>query len=99
MINKILLIAVGFLAILAGFFYMQSDSRGSKIATLTAEKTSLNDELKGCQNEIAKQSEANERANSTIGEIKTIIKTVKSPCDCYNSPIDDAIIDRVRGTK
>lgn len=40
---------------------------------------------------------ANERADKEICEIRTIVKTVKSPCDCYNSSVDPAIIDRVRG--
>ena len=106
MLNKIRLFIEVFLAVVAGFFYWQTKSLENKNIALTAEKTvlkeknsGLNNELKGCRDEFTKQSEANQRANSTIGEIKTIIKTVESHCDCYNTPIDSVIIGRVRGTK
>jgi len=55
--------------------------------------------LKWCENEIVKGNEARCRADETISQIKTMVKTVKSPCDCYSSVIEPAIIDRVRGKK
>lgn len=106
MINKIRLFIEVILGVGAIFFYLQTESLKNKNIALAAEKATLKEknsglsiELKGCKDEFTKQSEANQRANSTIGEIKTIIKTVASPCDCYNTAIDSAIIDRVRGTK
>lgn len=97
MFAKIKLIAFAILAAFCGFFYFQSAHRGAKIERLQAEKTSINEQLKRCKNEMESYIKANERADKEICEIRTIVKTVKSPCDCYNSAVDAAIIDRVRG--
>lgn len=97
MIHKIYLIIIAFLVAVCGFFYFVNDYRGKKIDTLMAEKTKLNENLTRCKNEVAANTKAADRANDTIGKIKTIVKTVKSPCDCYNSVIDNSIIAGVRG--
>ena len=97
MFSKIKLIAFALLAAFCGFFYFQSAYRGAKIDRLQAEKNELQQNLKGCKNEMESYIKASERANCAIGEIRTIVKTVKSPCDCYNSSIEHNIIDRVRG--
>lgn len=97
MFAKIKLIIFAILAAFCGFFYFLSAYRGAKIDRLQAEKTSINKQLKRCKNEMESYIKANERADKEICEIRTIVKTVKSPCDCYNSSVDPAIIDRVRG--
>lgn len=97
MFAKINLFAFALLAAFCGFFYFQSAYRGAKIDRLQAEKTSINEQLKRCKNEMESYIKSNERADKEICEIRTIVKTVKSPCDCYNSSVDPAIIDRVRG--
>lgn len=97
MFAKIKLIACCFLVALCGFFYFLSDYRGNKIDRLQAEKTSINDKLTRCKNEMEVYFKANEQADKTICDIRTVVKTVKSPCDCYNSVVDPAIVARVRG--
>ena len=97
MIRKIHLFIDVFLAACAVIFYFLWDYRGNKIDTITAEKNECKIELKGCRNEMANYIEADKRANNTIGELRTVVKTVKSPCDCYNSIVDPSIVGRVRG--
>lgn len=97
MFGKIKLIIFVIMAALCGFFYFLVEYRGAKIDRLQAEKNELQQNLKGCKNEMESYIKASERANCAIGEIRTIVKTVKSPCDCYNSSIEHNIIDRVRG--
>lgn len=97
MIHKIYLSIIAFLVAVCGFFYFVNNYRAKRIDALTAEKTQLNDKLKRCKNEMESYIQADERASKTIGEIRTVVKTVKSPCDCYNSVIDASIVERVRG--
>ena len=97
MLNKIKLIIFVFMAALCGFFYILSGYRGAKIDRLQNEKTNLNEQLKRCKDEMEVYFKANERADKAICDIRTIVKTVKSPCDCYNVAVDPAIVARVRG--
>lgn len=97
MFGKIKLIIFVVVAALCGFFYFLAGYRGAKIERLQAEKNSINEQLTRCKNEMESYIKADERADKTICEIRTVVKTVKSPCDCYNSSVDPAIIDRVRG--
>lgn len=97
MFGKIKLIIFVIMAALCGFFYFLAGYRGAKIDRLQAEKTSINEQLKRCKNEMESYIKADERADKAICDIRTVVKTVKSPCDCYNSSVDPSIIDRVRG--
>lgn len=97
MFKKIKSIAFCFLVAVCGFFYFLSDYRGNKIDRLQAEKTKINDKLTRCENEMEIYFKADERADKAICDIRTVVKTVKSPCDCYNSVVDPAIVARVRG--
>ena len=103
---KIKLIFYAFLAATIACLYFLCSYRGNKIDTLEAQKKELKQQIdnlksknKECEDEKILQQQAAERANNTIGEIKTVIKTVKSPCACYDSSIDSSIIDSVRGNK
>lgn len=97
MFEKIKLIAFAIMAVLCGFFYFLAEYRGAKIERLQAENTSINDKLTRCKNEMEVYFKASEQANKAICDIRTVVKTVKSPCDCYNSVVDPAIVARVRG--
>ena len=97
MIRKIHLFIDVFLAACAVIFYFLWDYRGNKIDTITAKKNELKQDLKRCKNEMEVYFKADERADKTICDIKTVVKTVKSPCDCYNSIVDPSIVGRVRG--
>ena len=97
MIHKIYLSIIVFLAAVCSFFYFLAGYRGVKIERLQAKNTSINDKLTRCKNEMEVYFKASEQANKAICDIRTIVKTVKSPCDCYNSVVDPAIVARVRG--
>lgn len=51
--------------------------------------------FKRLQNSIVAFNKANQESSKTITEIRERIKYVKDPCNCYNTAIPDAIIDRV----
>lgn len=97
MFAKIKLIVFAIMAALCGFFYFLAEYRGAKIERLQAKNTSINDKLTRCKNEMEVYFKASEQANKAICDIRTVVKTVKSPCDCYNSVVDPAIVARVRG--
>lgn len=97
--HKIYLSVIVFLAVVAGYFYFMANYRAQKINRLQAEKNAINENLTRCKNEMGNYIKANERASETIGEIRTVVKTVKSPCDCYNSAVESDIIGRVRGKR
>lgn len=97
MIGKIYFGIIFFLIGLSGFLYFLSEYREKKINALMLENINLMEKSKRCENEMASYIKANTRACNTIGEIRTIIKTIESPCDCYNSAVDSAIVARVRG--
>lgn len=101
--TKLWLIVVGFFALVCGYLYFVGNLRQNKIYALESEKTALKNDLlkceqenEACENERNKEQTATAKADSAIGEIRTVIKTVKSPCACYDSRIDESIFDRVR---
>lgn len=94
---KYVLIICAFLAVWGLFNQYRVNYAQSQIDALQSEKIEAINKFKECKNEKKAYIKAKERAEKTIGEIRTIVKTVKSPCDCYNSVVDDSIINRVRG--
>lgn len=48
---------------------------------------------------IARYNEKQVEASSTITEIRERVKYIKTDCDCYNSRIDDRILNLVQGDK
>lgn len=86
---KYLLIVILALGLTAGFFYNRSVYWQDKAETYKNKYTTL-------KTENERKENADTRANEQIRTIKTIVKTVRSDCDCYNAPIDNAIIGRVR---
>lgn len=97
MLQKLYGITAVATSVCAAFFYILSGLRGHQIDILTRETEQLTSDLKRCQNETANYIEATERAQATIGSIRTVIKQVPSPCDCYHVGIDESVITRVRG--
>lgn len=97
MMNKPVFI-LGAVAVSAiAFLYWLADQRGQTIIELKSELATVKKEVKECRNVIEKTNKAEEKADSQISEIKTIVKTVPSDCACYDSPIDSSILNRVRG--
>ena len=46
---------------------------------------------------VKNYEKAKESANEDIQKIKTIVKTINEPCDCYNASIPNELLDSVRG--
>ena len=55
--------------------------------------------FKRLQNSIITFNKANQESMTVIKEIREKIKYVQEPCNCYNTNIPDAIIDRVHHNK
>ena len=56
-------------------------------------------QYKKLQYSVIAFNKANQESSKVITEIREKIKYVKDPCDCYNTAIPDAIIDRVHHNK
>ena len=70
-----------------------------KVNRLENEKTVLKMEVKSCNDGVKEFNDAQIRASSTIQKVKEAVKVTKSDCDCYNSSVDERILDRVRNKK
>lgn len=70
-----------------------------RINSLEAEKIGLKTQIEEYEKTIKNYEKAKESANDDIQKIKTIVKTIKEPCDCYNAPIPDQLLGTVRGEK
>ena len=64
--------------------------------TLQSEKNGLKDKIKGYEDAIQKYNDAQERAGKTIEKVRTIVRTVKSDCDCWHTPVDDRVRNEIR---
>jgi chromosome segregation ATPase len=67
--------------------------RGKQINTLEGEKNELMSQLKSKEAEIDEYNQKQLEASNTIQEVREVIKTVKEPCDCYNSALPARIAD------
>lgn len=77
------------------FMCFMLDNAQNKIIILENEKKNISEKLENKENEIKKFNESQSAAGKQIEKIKT--KIVKVPVSCYNTVIDFAIIDGVRG--
>lgn len=103
MLNKIYIGIIIFLCFALGFYVARYNLSQFKISKLENEiltlkndvsncKTNLND----CNKGIEEFNNAQIQASSTIQKIKTVVKTVKEDCDCFNSSVDDRVLLLVR---
>lgn len=88
---KILTTVCVFLAVCALYFNFRVDYLKNENTLLESEKTSLKNEIKDLQDAVEKYNRAQERASEKIEKVRTIVKTVKSDCDCYHAVIPDDI--------
>lgn len=93
---KILTTICVFLAVCALYFNFRVDYLKNENTSLENEKTSLKNEIKGYKNAIQEYNDAQERAGKTIEKVRTIVRNVKSDCDCWHTPIDDRVRDEIR---
>lgn len=92
---KYVLILCAFLTACSAFMYFMLDNAQNKIIMLESEKKAISQKLEIKKNEIKKFNESQSAAGKQIEKIKT--KIVKIPTSCYNTVIDSAIINGVRG--
>lgn len=97
--TRILSIVLIILAVVAGVLYLRNTSLKSELSAAKGEITQLNSTIKGYQNEIQEYNRAQERASQTIEKVRTVVRTVKSECDCYNTAIPDDVRRLLNGSK
>lgn len=91
MLNRILLISLIIAIVTAVFFKLQSDNRLLRATNAENQNNALQTEIKGYKNAIQEYNDAQDRAGKKIEKIRTIVRNVKSDCDCYHTPLPDDI--------
>ena len=91
MMNRLLLISVVFLAATSAILFYSNKQLKTELNAANGQITELNNTIKGYENEISKFNAAQERANQTIEKVRTVVRTVKSDCDCYNTALPDDV--------
>ena len=88
---KYVLIICAFLAVWGLFNQYRVNYAQTQIDTLQGEKTTLKNEIKDLQDAVEKFNKAQERAGEKIEKVRTIVRNVKSDCDCYNTLLPDGV--------
>lgn len=88
----ILVALVVFLGVGCRFLFSEVNTLKENNAVLRAENNALTASIND-------YNESQKTASETIAKIQKEMKNVKTDCNCYDVPVDDAIIDWVRGTK
>lgn len=97
--TRVLLIIVAIMAAISLFLYMGNKHLKTELNAANGQITELNSTIKGYQNEIQEYNRAQERASQTIEKVRTVVRTVKSECDCYNTAIPDDVRRLLNGSK
>lgn len=97
--NRLLLISLIIVSCIAVFFKLESDNRLKRVVNAENQNNALQTEIKGYKNAIQKYNDAQERAGEKIEKVRTIVRTVKSDCDCYNTPLPDELRRLLNGSK
>lgn len=96
MLNRILLISLIIAIVTAVFFKLQSDNRLLRATNAENQNNTLQTEIKGYKNAIQEYNDAQDRAGKTIEKVRTIVRTIKSDCDCWHTPVDDRVRNEIR---
>ena len=94
--NRLLLISLIIISCIAVFFKLQSDNRLLRATNAENKNNALQTEIKGYKNAIQEYNDAQERAGEKIEKVRTVIRTVKSDCDCYNTLVDSGLLNTIR---
>lgn len=94
--NRILLISLLIAIATAIFFKLQSDNRLLRATNAENKNNALQTEIKGYKNAIQEYNDSQERAGKTIEKVRTIVRTIKSDCDCWNTPVDERVRNEIR---
>lgn len=97
--TRILAISLVILSVVVGILYFRNKSLSTELSAAKGEITALNKQIKGYENEIQHYNEAQQTASEKIEKVRTIVKTVKTDCDCYNEPLPDELKRLLRGEK
>ena len=97
--TKILAISLVVLGVAAAGFYLMWQNTQDKLNAANDKISVLNKQIKGYENEISKYNEAQAKATDKIEKVRTIVKTVKTDCDCYNEPLPDDVKRLLRSRK
>lgn len=96
---RILTTVLVILSLVAGILYLRNKSLSTELSAAKGEITALNKQIKGYENEIQHYNEAQATASEKIEKVRTIVKTVKTDCDCYNEPLPDELKRLLSGKK
>lgn len=97
--TRVLLISLIIAIATAVFFKLQSDNRLLRATNAENKNNALQTEIKGYENAISEYNNAQERAGEKIEKVRTIVKTVKSDCDCWNTLVDERVRNEARKHK
>ena len=89
--TRILAIILVILSVVVGVLYFRNKSLSTELSAAKGEITALNKQIKGYENEIQHFNEAQQTASEKIEKVRTIVKTVKTDCDCYNAALPDDV--------
>ena len=89
--TRILAIVLVILAVVVGILYLRNKSLSTELSAAKGEITALNKQIKGYENEIQHFNEAQQTASKKIEKVRTIVRTVKSDCDCYHTALPDDV--------
>lgn len=89
--TRVLLIIVAIMAAISLFLYAGNKHLKTELNAANGEISALTSRIKGYENEIQKYNEAQERAGEKIEKVRTIVRTVKSDCNCYSIALPDDV--------
>lgn len=103
MLNKIYIGIIIFLCFLLGFYVARYNLSQLKISKQENEILQLKNDVSNCKTNLSDCNKGIEefnnaqiQASNTIQKIKTVVQTIKADCDCFNSSVDNAILNIVR---
>lgn len=91
MLFRIIVVIAVFLGVETLYLNYRVDCLKKENITLENEKNGLKDKIKGYEDAIQEYNVAQERAGEKIEKVRTIVRNIKSDCDCYNTLLPDGV--------
>lgn len=95
-------ILTAFLAAGCVYLYFSNSYLEKKVNALESEKNALKSDLAECQRKkeecnegIKRFNEAQDKAGERIAKVRTVVKTVRSDCDCWNIALPDGVREQL----
>lgn len=89
--TRLLMIILAIMAFLAVFWWHVADYRATKITALENKLTQCKQQKEACDDKVEKYNEAQQSAADKIQQVRTVVRTVKSDCDCYSVALPDDV--------